>query len=79
MSAGLSMGQLDTLKAYLLDQAARVDEAKVCSTPSRCLSRGLFFLGGGELLEVKHVFVDPGVKDKAQSCLPLRPPLIHTE
>ena len=29
MSAGLSMGQLDTLKAVLLDQVARVDEAKV--------------------------------------------------
>lgn len=29
MSAGLSMGQLDTLKTVLLDQVARVDEAKV--------------------------------------------------
>lgn len=29
MSAGLSMAQLDTLKAVLLDQVARVDEAKV--------------------------------------------------
>ena len=32
MSSGLSMGQLDTLKAFLLDQAARVDEAKVRNT-----------------------------------------------
>ncbi|CAN0178467.1 unnamed protein product [Scytosiphon promiscuus] len=29
MSAGLSMGQLDTLKSVLLDQVARVDEAKL--------------------------------------------------
>lgn len=32
MRAGLSMGQLDTLKAVLLDQVARVDEAKVRET-----------------------------------------------
>lgn len=38
MSAGLSMGQLDTLKAVLLDQVARVDEAKV-SRPTRSGSR----------------------------------------
>lgn len=35
MSAGLSMGQLDTLKAVLLDQVARVDEAKVCGRTKR--------------------------------------------
>lgn len=29
MRAGLSMGQLDTVKAFLLEQAVRVDEAKV--------------------------------------------------
>lgn len=62
MSAGLSMGQLDTLKAFLLDQAARVDEAKVCSTPARCLSRAV--LGGG-VARSETCFVDPGVKDKA--------------
>lgn len=50
MGTGLSMGQLDTLKAYLLDQAARVDEAKVCSTQSRCLSKA-FFGGGGSRIK----------------------------
>lgn len=29
MRAGLSMGQLDTVKAYLLEQLSRIDEAKV--------------------------------------------------
>lgn len=29
MRVGLSMGQLDTVKAYLLEQVSRIDEAKV--------------------------------------------------
>lgn len=29
MRAGLSMGQLDTVKAFLLEQVVRIDEAKV--------------------------------------------------
>lgn len=29
MKAGLSMGQMDTLKSVLLDQLTRIDEAKV--------------------------------------------------
>lgn len=38
MSAGLSMGQLDTLKAVLVDQVARVDEAKVSGKVNNCTS-----------------------------------------
>lgn len=36
MRSGLSMGQLDTLKAVLLDQVSRVDEAKVSPLCPRC-------------------------------------------
>lgn len=39
MSSGLSMGQLDTLKAVLLDQVARVDEAKVGATRTYHITR----------------------------------------
>lgn len=42
MRAGLSMGQLDTLKTVLLDQIARVDEAKVGELTQKEYYTGLF-------------------------------------
>lgn len=39
MRSGLSMGQLDTLKAVLLDQVSKVDEAKVSAVPILSVAR----------------------------------------
>lgn len=55
MGAGLSMGQLDTLKAFLLAQVARVDEAKARQTKANAccsvLTNAFFSRFDFELLE----------------------------